>query len=256
MEGRGTLPRTPPSSLPLLQSSHPDDSLCSLGAVRDPSSRNAPRRNTKISLDPSQVRYAQGGSQRPAEVAPDRSSPSRTLGGHLEPGDRPVGFGPIGRPQPRRSYVAEPRTVEPRDGSESGGDAFALTSNSGVAAFRAFWARIARFTDSPPRRLGSYRRGEETSEASHHSREWSPRYEESFHNRPGREDLQSRAPDREQVVRLGPLARISDSRFPRPAYPSRASASVPQRARHAAGRLGGRSLSQDPGCRGRRPDAR
>ena len=54
-----------------------------------------------------------------------------------------------------------------------------------------------------------------TSEASHHSREWSPRYEKSVYYRSGREDLQSRAQDREQVVRLGPLAWISDSRVHR-----------------------------------------
>src|SRR5262249_14744585 len=40
--------------------------------------------------------------------------------------------------------------------------------------------------------------------------EWSPRYEKGVYNRSGREDLQGRAPDREQVVRLGPLAWISD----------------------------------------------
>ena len=39
--------------------------------------------------------------------------------------------------------------------------------------------------------------------ASHLLGEWSPRDEKGVHNRPGRENLQSRTSDREQVVRLG-----------------------------------------------------
>src|SRR5258708_3820578 len=80
-------------------------------------------------------------------------------------------------------------------------------------------------------------------------REWSPRYEEGVYNRSGGEDMQGRAPDREQVVRLGPLPWISYPRLAGPPYSPRASAPVPQRARHALGRPASRGLSYDLGRR-------
>ena len=73
--------------------------------------------------------------------------------------------------------------------------------------------------------------------------EWSPRDEKSVYNRSGREDLQSRASDREQVVRLGPLAWISNPRLAGSSHPARASPAVPQGAWNALGRPRGRGLS-------------
>ena len=73
--------------------------------------------------------------------------------------------------------------------------------------------------------------------------EWSPRDEESVYNRPGREDLQSRTSDREQVVRLGPLAWISHPRLAGSSHPAGAPPAVPQGAWNALGRPGSRGLS-------------
>src|SRR5262249_49575558 len=73
--------------------------------------------------------------------------------------------------------------------------------------------------------------------------EWSPRDEKSLYNRPGREDLQSRTSDREQVVRLGPLARLSNPRIAGSSNPGGAPPAVPQGARNALGRPRGRGLS-------------
>src|SRR5262245_54831035 len=73
--------------------------------------------------------------------------------------------------------------------------------------------------------------------------EWSPRDEESLYNRPGRENLQGRAPDREQVVRLGPLAWLSNPRLTRSSHPTGTSPALPQGARDAPGRSRSRGLS-------------
>ena len=73
--------------------------------------------------------------------------------------------------------------------------------------------------------------------------EWSPRDEKSFYNRPGRENLQSRASDRKQVVRLGPLAWLSHPRLAGSSHPAGASPAVPQGAWNALGRPRSRGLS-------------
>ena len=73
--------------------------------------------------------------------------------------------------------------------------------------------------------------------------EWSPRDEKSVYNRSGREDLQSRTSDREQVVRLGPLAWISHPRLAGSSHPAGASPAVPQGAWNALGRPRSRGLS-------------
>ena len=72
--------------------------------------------------------------------------------------------------------------------------------------------------------------------------EWSPRDEKGLYNRSGREDMQGRAPDRQQVVRLGPLARLSNPRLSGSPDSAGASPAVPQGAWNALGRSRGRGL--------------
>ena len=73
--------------------------------------------------------------------------------------------------------------------------------------------------------------------------EWSPRDEKSLYNWPGRENLQSRTSDGEQVVRLGPLAWLSNPRLAGSSHPAGASPAVPQGAWNALGRPRSRGLS-------------
>ena len=73
--------------------------------------------------------------------------------------------------------------------------------------------------------------------------EWSPRDEKGLYNRTGGEDLQSRASDGEQVVRLGPLAWLSNPRLAGSSHPAGAPPAVPQGAWNALGRPRSRGLS-------------